>query len=151
MTTDKPLGAGLIAFGIAGIYLTLQISVRTFNDDPGPQLFPILGFSLLILCGLGMLVVRHKPAGGAEDAGATGGFGRGAAMLGLMVLYSVGLWQVGFYIATPVMLYAFYHVIAGPRRRVWWRGATYAAAVTAAVHFVFGTFLNTLLPTGSLF
>lgn len=149
MASDKPLGAGLIAFGIAGIAVTAQISVRTFNDDPGPKLFPMIGFAILILCGLGMLLVSkpHADQPGPDREAV----GRGSLMAGLMILYAVGLWLVGYYIATPVMLYAFYHVIAGPDRRVPWRGAVYALAVTGLLHLVFANFLNTLLPSGILF
>lgn len=152
MNTDKPLGAGLIAFGIAGILVTMQISVRTFNDDPGPQLFPILGFAILILCGLGMLLTAAPPAPPVEDRDAARArFGRGGLMFGLLVLYSVALWLTGYYVATPILLYTFYHVIAGAERRVPWQGALYALAITAGVHVVFAEFLNTLLPTGILF
>ncbi|MBY6048993.1 tripartite tricarboxylate transporter TctB family protein [Vannielia litorea] len=157
MNTEKPLGAGLIAFGAAGIWATLQISVRTFNDDPGPQLFPILGFSLLVLCGLGMLLTRARQSKVLTEAEADAvqearsSTLRGVVMAGLLVAYSLALWIFGYYIATPLMVYAFYHTIAGPERRVWWRGALYAAAVTLGVHLVFAEMLNTLLPTGLLF
>lgn len=151
MTTDKPLGAGLIAFGLAGIAVTLQINVRTFNDDPGPQLFPMIGFALLILCGLGMLLSAMRATPAAAEPKDKEGLTRGALMFGLLVLYSVALWLVGYYVATPLMAYAFYHVIAGPKRRVPWRGAIYALAITGGVHLLFATFLGTLLPRGILF
>jgi hypothetical protein len=151
MTTDKPLGAGLVAFGIAGIALTMQINVRTFNDDPGPQLFPMIGFGLLILCGIGMVLTaaRNQP----EDVlpANSGRLRRGSLMFGLLVLYSVALWLAGYYVATPLLVYAFYHVIAGPERRIPWRGALYALATTGGVHLLFATFLGTLLPRGILF
>ena len=151
MTTDKPLGAGLIAFGLAGIAVTLQINVRTFNDDPGPQLFPMIGFGLLILCGLGMFLSAMRATPAAAEPKDKEGLTRGALMFGLLVLYSVALWLVGYYVATPLMVYAFYHVIAGPERRVPWRGAIYALAITVGVHLLFATFLGTLLPRGILF
>lgn len=150
MTNDKPLGAGLIAFGIAGIVVTAQINVRTFNDDPGPQLFPMIGFAILILCGLGMLLTKAR-AEAQPSAPDPEALGRGVVMAVLMIVYSLGLWLLGYYVTTPVMVYAFYHVIAGPGRRVPWQGALYALAVTGLVHLVFAYFLNTLLPTGILF
>jgi energy-converting hydrogenase Eha subunit E len=152
MYTDRALGAGLTVFGIAGILLTMQINVRTFNDDPGPELFPIFGFTILVLCGLGMLIqAKPDPDDGVSAEERRQRFQRGAVMAGLFVLYSIGLWLVGFYIATPIMVYAFYHVIAGPGRRVPWQGVLYALAVTAGVHLIFGEFLHTLLPQGILF
>lgn len=152
MNTDKPLGAGLIALGVSGIAVTLQISVRTFNNDPGPKLFPMLGFGLLIFCGLGLLFFAKPPAGKPVDPARSREIvQRGAIMSGLMVAYAVGLWQVGYYIATPLCVYAFYHVIAGPEKRVPWKGALYALCVTGGVSLVFSQFLNTLLPQGALF
>lgn len=152
MNTDKPLGAGLIALGIIGIAMTMQINVNTFNDDPGPKLFPMFGFVILAVSGLGMLLT----SGPAQRTELTANqkhlrLVRGTTMAVLFILYSLGLWQVGFYLATPIMVYAFYHVIAGTGRRTWWKGGLYALAVTGGVHLVFSTFLHTLLPQGSLF
>ena len=156
MKTDKLLGAGLIAFAIAGMLVTMQISVRTFNDDPGPKLFPLMGFSILLLCGLGMLLTGMKTPEGTvigEEVGrgTPAAMTRGTVMFGLLVAYSLALWLLGYYIATPLMVFAFYHTIAGPERRVWWRGALYALAVTGGLYLVFAELLNTLLPTGILF
>ncbi|WP_417208508.1 tripartite tricarboxylate transporter TctB family protein [Antarctobacter sp.] len=157
MNTDKPLGAGLIAFGIAGIAATMQISVRTFNDDPGPQLFPIFGFAIMIVCGLGILLNAFRTAPDAspdapiEASPDAASLSRGVVMFGLLVVYSLALWLVGFYVATPLSVYGFFHVIAGRERRVPWRGAVYALAVTGGVHLLFATFLGTLLPRGIVF
>lgn len=156
MNTDKPLGAGLIAFAIAGIIVTMQISVRTFNDDPGPKLFPLFGFSILLLCGIGILMAGTKLSGDPSDQArpkvdASGARTRGAVMFGLLVAYSVALWLTGYYVATPLLVYAFYHTIAGPERRVWWRGAIYALVVTGGVHLIFAEVLNAFLPRGTLF
>lgn len=151
MNSDKSLGAGLIAFGVAGIWMTMQITARTFNDDPGPKLFPIFGFVILIICGVGMLLLsKPAPTSNYTPEEQRNRFLRGTVMSGLFIVYSVGLWLVGFYVATPVAVYAFYHVIAGPQRRLVWRGAIYSIAVTGAVHLVFSMFLNTLLPIGIL-
>jgi hypothetical protein len=149
MNTDKGLGAGLIALGIAGIATTAQISVRTFNDDPGPKLFPMIAFAILIFCGLGMIFVRSGSQIEREFF-VPQALRRGAAMFALMIAYSVGLWLAGFYVATPLALYGFYHLIAGPERRKLWRGVAYALIVTAFVHLIFATILNSLLPPGIL-
>lgn len=152
MNSDKQLGVGLIAFGMAGIWATMQITARTFNDDPGPKLFPIIGFSILIICGLGMLLFsKPAPEETVSPEERRAEFRRGSTMAALFVLYSLGLWLIGFYLATPLAVYAFYSVIAGPKRRVFWRGAIYAGTVTGTVHLVFALFLNTFLPSGTLF
>ncbi len=148
MNTDKPLGAALVAIGGAGILIAMQISVRTFNNDPGPKLFPIMACTILVICGLGLLFKRsHEPApriSGAE-------WRRGLAMAGLLVGYAAGLWLVGFYPATLIGTFAIYYVIAGPERRSILRGAIYAALVTGVVHLVFRVALGAFLPHGILF
>ena len=97
-----------------------------------------------------LLLSKPAPATKFTPAEQRERYMRGAVMSGLFVLYSVGLWLFGFYVATPIAVYAFYHVIAGAERRVFWRGAVYALAVTGAVHLVFSMFLNTFLPSGIL-
>jgi len=147
MNTDKPLGAALVAIGGAGILIALQISVRTFNNDPGPKLFPIMACTILVICGLGLLFQRSNepapPILGAE-------WRRGIAMAGLLVGYAAGLWLVGFYPATLIGSFAIYYVIAGRDRRSILRGAIYAVLVTGVVHLVFRVVLGAFLPHGIL-
>jgi len=145
MATERLLGAGLILVGGGGIAVALQFSTRTFNNDPGPQLFPILACAILLICGAGLIVTGGRDATPKITPQA---FGRGAIMAGLLVLYALGLWLVGFHIATLLGTYAFYHVIAGPEKRVIWRGAVYAVLVTLAVHLMFATLLGAWLPHG---
>jgi len=148
MISDKIFGAALVALGTGGIFVAMQISVRTFNDDPGPKLFPIFACAILVLCGIGMLLTRSKETAPPFDPEQ---WKRGLTMGALFIAYALGLWLTGFYVATLVMVYAFYHVIAGPERRVFWRGAVYALAVTGGVHLVFAMALNAFLPRGILF
>ena len=148
MNTDRPLGAGLLALGVAGIAIASQISVRTFNDDPGPKLFPIFACTILVICGLGLLLTRPTEQGRRMDPAA---LVRGLTMAGLMLFYALGLWLVGFYVASVTAVFGFYWIIAGPERRVWWRGLIYALAVTGGVHLLFKTALNAYLPQGILF
>jgi len=148
MNTDRPLGAGLLALGVAGIAIASQISVRTFNDDPGPKLFPIFACTILVICGLGLLLTRPTEQGRRMDPAA---LVRGLTMAGLMLFYALALWLVGFYVASVTAVFGFYWIIAGSERRVWWRGLIYALAVTGGVHLLFKTALNAYLPQGILF
>lgn len=149
LNTDRLLGLVLLVLGASGIWIAMQISVRTFNDDPGPKLFPMLACGILVICGLGLLPSRSTAENRLHIPPDV--LARGGAMAGLMGGYSVALWLVGFHLATLAGVYAFYHVIAGPDRRVFWRGAIYAAAVTAGVHLLFAVALNAFLPRGILF
>lgn len=148
MNTDKPLGAALVAIGGAGILIAMQISVRTFNNDPGPKLFPIMACTILVICGLGLLFKRsHDPA--AAISGPE--WRRGITMAGLLVGYAAGLWLAGFHVATLIGTFAIYSVIAGRDRRSILRGAIYAVLVTGVVHLVFRVALGAFLPHGILF
>ncbi|MCB1387969.1 MAG: tripartite tricarboxylate transporter TctB family protein [Rhodobacteraceae bacterium] len=148
MNTDRPLGAVLLALGAGGIAIASQISVRTFNSDPGPKLFPIFACVILLICGLGLILT--KPAGETRRMDREA-LMRGGAMSGLLVFFALALWLVGFYAASLLSVFGIYWIIAGPERRSWWRGAIYAAAVTLGVHLLFRTALNAFLPHGILF
>ena len=148
MNTERPLGVMLIALGGAGIAVASQISVRTFNADPGPKLFPIFACTILVICGLGLILSRPEAVRHPRDPDA---LWRGLTMAGLLGGYALALWLVGFHLASFLGVLAMYWVIAGPERRVWWQGAIYAAAVTLGVHLLFATLLNAFLPRGILF
>lgn len=148
MNIHKPLGAGLLALGSAGIWSAMQITVRTFNNDPGPKLFPILACTILVICGIGLLFQRN-PIHQAEISSVA--WRRGALMAGLLVAYAIGLWLVGFHVATLVGTLVMYFIIAGPDQRSIARGAIYALIVTGSVHLVFQVALGAFLPHGILF
>ncbi len=148
MNTERPLGAVLTLLGAGGIAVASQISVRTFNNDPGPKLFPIFACAILVICGLGLLL--SKPEGDSRRIDRDSLL-RGLTMAGLLVSYAAGLWLIGYHLASLIAVFALYWVIAGPERRIWWRGAVYAAAVTGIVHLLFAVALNAYLPRGILF
>ena len=151
MKDDKVIGAVLVVIGLAAIGNSLQIHTRLFNSDPGPALFPIFAGTILALCGVGMLVTSFAGVGDSGDVRPSpDAWRRGGLLSGLLIAYGVALWLFGFYIATPIMTFVLYHVFAGKGRRRIWIGAVFAAAVTISVHLIFGTFLNTLMPTGML-
>lgn len=153
MKRDHLLGLLLVLIGLAGLLMTAQIPVRTFTDDPGPRLFPTVGFVVLILSGLGIALVGR---GGGEDGGEGGpplnarAWRRLAAMALALIGYALAMWVFGFYPATVVMTMVFYAMIAGPERRSLIRGAVFSLIVTAAVWAVFGKALNAFLPQGML-
>ncbi|MFD1796993.1 tripartite tricarboxylate transporter TctB family protein [Paracoccus aurantiacus] len=148
MNTDKPLGAALLVLGAGGVISAAQISVRTFNNDPGPKLFPMMACAILIICGLGLLLRKSNRVTPAIPATE---WRRGLTMAGLLVGYALGLWLVGFHAATFIGGFALYWAIAGPEKRSLMRGAIYALLLTLGVHLVFKTMLGTFLPQGFLF
>ena len=148
MNTDRPLGAALLALGAGGIALASQLSVRTFNNDPGPKLFPIFACTILVICGLGLILKRAEGDTRAMDRET---MLRGGAMAAILGFFALALWLIGFHAASLLAVFALYWVIAGPERRIWWRGAVYAVLVTLGVHLLFATALGAFLPRGILF
>jgi hypothetical protein len=155
MTKDISLGAFLCALGLAGIYLTAQVPTSTFTDDPGPHLFPFFSCAILILCGFGMAITARGREVRGQDSQepfmTPTEVARSALLIGLLVLYGLSLWLVGFHIATPIMTFAFYACIAGRERLSVLRGAIYTAAVYGALYLLFITFLHSYLPEGQVF
>lgn len=148
MNTDRPLGAALLALGAGGIALASTLSVRTFNNDPGPKLFPIFACVILVICGLGLILQRPADDQRPMDRDA---LLRGASMAAMLGIFALALWLVGFHAASLVAVFGLYWIIAGPERRVWWRGIVYAVATTVGVHLLFATALGAFLPRGILF
>lgn len=145
MNTDKPLGVALTALGTAGAVIASQISVRTFNNDPGPKLFPIMACVILVICGFGLIFQRGT---GAAKPIPSEEWRRGGLMAALLISYALGLWLAGFHIATLVGSFITCWVIAGPERRRPVHGAIYAAGLTLTVHLIFAVALGAFLPRG---
>lgn len=148
MSTDKSLGAVMVLLGGGGIALASQITVRTFNNDPGPKLFPIFACTILVICGLGMLLTQSRSE--ARSPITSPEFWRGTTMALLLGGYAIALWLVGFHLATLAAAASIYWTMAGNSRR-FWKAALFAIMVTAAVHLLFAVGLGAFLPRGILF
>ncbi|MFV0244429.1 MAG: tripartite tricarboxylate transporter TctB family protein [Qingshengfaniella sp.] len=160
MTKDRMLGLALIGLGAIGIAGAWRIQAMTFNNDPGPRLFPIFACSILILSGLTMLPGRRRPAAPPQDTAAprtgTGNSPeaqarRGRAISAVLILYGIGLWLLGYTTATLAMVFALYWLIAGPERRQLGVGILFSLIATGAMWVLFAKGLNAFLPRGILF
>lgn len=153
MKNDKIVGLIIFVLGLTSLFLTSQIPVKTFTDDPGPRIFPYFGSGILVICGLGILFLQKR---NAEDMDATpfltkDGWKRAGMITLLFIVYGLALKFLGFHIATPIMVYLFYHQIAGPGRRFLFRGIIYSLATYGTVYLVFSKLLNAFLPPGIIF
>jgi hypothetical protein len=102
---------------------------------------------------LGLILQRKatNAAGSEEPLFTRSEWQRAAWMFGLLVIYAVLLSLLGFYVATPFMVFILYHQIAGPGKRGPLAGLICAAVVTGMIYVVFTVLLNSFLPAGSLF
>lgn len=153
MKKDTILGLVILILGLILLFLTSQIPVKTFTDDPGPRIFPYFGSSILVICGIGILVLQGKKTGNekTEPFLTKAGWKRAGIMTFLFVIYAVALKFLGFHIATPIMVFLFYRQIAGPGKRYIIRGIIYSLATYGVVYLVFSVLLHSFLPPGILF
>ena len=151
MKKNQVLGMVILLVGIVFVVLTTQIPVRSITDDPGPRVFPYFACSILIISGIGIMFGKKARAGSGEPFLTKDGWKRVGILTGLFVLYAVGLAILGFFIATPIMLYLFYHVVAGPTRRSVLRGLIFSAVSFVAIYLVFARVLHSFLPPGMIF
>ena len=148
MKNDKQLGLLILAIGIAGILLTMQIPVKTFTDDPGPRVFPYFGSIILVISGLGMLLTAKRKEGKSVPFLTSEGWKRAGIMTSLFIIYALALRIVGFIVATPIMVFFFYRQIAGPGKAHLLRGIAYSLITFGSVYLVFSKVLNSFLPPG---
>ncbi len=151
MKNNRQLGILILALGIIGVLMTMQIPVQTFTDDPGPRVFPYLGSILLLISGLGLILSPQKQTEKSGPFLTKEGWIRAAKMTALFILYALALKIIGFYIATPIMVFFFYRQIAGPEKTRIVRGIIYSLITFGSVYFVFGKVLNSFLPPGMIF
>ena len=152
MKHDRLLGVIIFTVGIIGILLTMQISVKTFTDDPGPRVFPYFASVILIISGAGIFLTRqaeHKRDG--EPFLSKEGWKRAGVMTSLLILYAVALRVLGFYVSTPLFTFLFYRQIAGKEKTKLLRGIIYSAITFIVIYIVFKVMLNSFLPPGMIF
>ncbi|MBE9638357.1 tripartite tricarboxylate transporter TctB family protein [Salipiger mangrovisoli] len=150
--TDRITSLALIGLGLIVVWLTSRITYTSFTDDPGPRLFPYFGAAVLILSGLGIFL----RAGRSEIAEETipvdrAQIRRGGIFFVLLALYALAMKLFGFYAVTPLLVFAVYWLIAGPKRRAVWRGAVLGLGCTLAVYLLFTLGLGSYLPEASMF
>lgn len=148
MTRDRMLGVFLIATAISLGMIASQIDFISMTGDPGPKLFPYFACSILLLCGAAMLLqaAPHEELPQFDRRF----WKRAGAVFVSLIGYAVLLWAVGFHLATPVMLLAFYWQMSlkGQFNLFW--GIFYAAVTYGLVFTFFSFFLGSYLPEGVL-
>jgi hypothetical protein len=166
------VAGGLVVFGLAGLIASSQIKGGPAVVDPlGPGRYPEILFGLFTVLSLVHTVVKWREArrvivtpaadgaadeidGGAQeeadDEGAEGSsLMRPLATLAAIVVYIPLLAEVGYVIATSLLLIAV-HLVFGVRRQ--WKTAVCVSVVsTVVLYLFFAQLLLVPLPTGALF
>jgi putative tricarboxylic transport membrane protein len=149
MTRDRFLGIFLVGLAIGLGLITRQIEFSSMTGDPGPKLFPYFACSILLLCGLAMLVQPTKAVELPQFDRRY--WARTAAVFALLIAYAVMLWTIGFHLSTPIMLFAFYWqmTLKGRFSLLW--AIVYSAITYGLIYLFFKGFLGSYLPEGVLF
>ncbi len=99
---DFGLGVFCILFAALIIYLSLQLKATSYEGDPGPKMFPIIGSVIMAICGIALIIAPEKE----QKAFLTWKQWKAAfGLFGMYVALALLLWLFGFMIAVPVVLF----------------------------------------------
>jgi len=149
LNKDKIIGIIVTLFGLLGLILSFQIEGNAYSTVIGPELFPKIASSGMILCGLG-LIIRHQRT---ED---TPFLDKEGWIRVLKITLAIGMFPVlliyfGFIVAavclvfTTTTLFDMENTLSVVRRLVF-------SVISAIVIFSFFSYvLDVILPSGKLF
>ncbi|MFM2479989.1 tripartite tricarboxylate transporter TctB family protein [Celerinatantimonas sp. YJH-8] len=153
MLLKKDRIIGVFFLVVAAIFLVFvkDIKIPSNLTEPGPRIMPYLSIGLMIICSLGVIWESFKKKEQAEKPFLSAeGWKRLIIMLGVLVLYSIGLMYFGFLIATPFMAYVLIHMLSGRHKISILTGSIAAIIVTAMIYLLFAIGFNVMLPPGML-
>lgn len=137
-------------FAIAWLGVCLLIAVEMwrlavpFSYDPvGPKAFPLLLSGLMAICCL-ILIVRPDILGSGQFNRAL--FLKGAALIGVLLVYAFLFSVIGFPLATALMVVAVSRIFGGS----WKTSSITAVAVAVGSFLVFDRMLEVSLPLGRI-
>jgi len=144
------ISLGFILFGVLAIVQAMGIqSIYTVaTEDIGPKMFPIFAACGIILASIGKLITA--PRGKIAPFLNKQAWIRIGVMLGMFVLYYLGLHFLGFLISTPVFLYAQIRYMSLRKVPVV-KSIIISVVLTAVLYFLFNNLIRCILPTGILF
>ena len=150
MHRDRIVGIVSVVLGAAVAFLTAtRVAASNMPGDPGPRIFPFISAGILILCGL-LLVIR-KPDKAAKPFLQGEQIKRFLTIIGLIVLYVVLLWAIGFVVPTFAAVMVLCLMFGKDEKVAIWKAAIYSAAVTGIIYVAFTVLLHLRLPVGVLF
>lgn len=138
--SERIFGVVLLLVSVAGVYLGWGLKAPVSYEPVGPNAFPVLIFSLLLLCSLGLIFTK-RPA--TEWVAAPVLWRIGGLFLGVLV-YAWTFDKLGFILSTILMTIPLARLFAAT-----WKQAIIGGVCVGVVFFyMFDRLLDVALPTG---
>ena len=140
-TADRVLGAISVLLAIVIVLVSNRYRVAFITDPVGPRGLPIL---VAVVFALGGALLMIRP-GDAQRWPSRGMLRKGAAVIGVFLLYAFLLPRLGFFLATSMTVGVLAALFGGPVRK----SLIAAAAYAALLWLLFAVALGLPLPIGS--
>lgn len=151
ISKDKQISIIFIVLSIVILALTQKVRVLPNLAEPGPRLFPQVAAIGMIVCAIGMFFDKGSENENAKPYLTKEGWKRFLIVFSVIALYVVGLWLVGFLIATPFAMLLFVAVLSDGKKVSKIVSIIIAVAATALLYFAFVKAFAIPLPPGLLF
>ena len=151
LSKDKIVSLVFMALSVVILILTQNVRVLPNLAEPGPRLFPQIAAIGMILCGIGMFLDKGSSQASAEAYLTGEGWKRFAVVFAVIAAYVLGLFLVGFLIATPIAMLGFVAVLRSGKKVSVPATVVIAVATTVVLYFVFEKLFAIPLPPGKLF
>jgi hypothetical protein len=148
---DQFVGGFLVLIGVVYFLLSGSIDFPMAPDYPGPKAFPYIAIFGLIVCGLGIFIQSTLSKVPQKMFMAREGWVDMIKSFAALVIYVVGLKFLGYFISTPVLLFAL-STIFGKSVKVKLVGRiVFSLVITAAVYIFYVYGFSMKLPVGAIF
>ncbi|MFV0576185.1 MAG: tripartite tricarboxylate transporter TctB family protein [Vibrio sp.] len=153
MTLKKDRIISIFFLVVAAVFLIFVTDIKMPSNltEPGPRIMPYLSILLMVICSLGVLVESFTKQQEEKPFLSKEGWKRLGTILGVLVIYSIGLMSIGFLAATPFMAFIVINMLSGETKVSLITGIIGAIIVTAAIYLLFAVGFDVMLPPGMLF
>ncbi|MBR0567039.1 tripartite tricarboxylate transporter TctB family protein [Azoarcus sp. L1K30] len=138
--SERVFGVFLLLLAAGGIYFGWDLRAPISYEPVGPRAFPLLVFSLLGICAIGLIATRRPPTEWAPSPVLM----RIGAMFLVVLAYALLFDKLGFVISTALMSIPLARFFGG----TWKQAAIGGTGLGIALFVMFDRVLDVALPTG---
>ncbi|MBE0620723.1 MAG: tripartite tricarboxylate transporter TctB family protein [Burkholderiales bacterium] len=138
--SERIFGAMLLLLSIAGVYIGWDLKAPVSYEPVGPNTFPVLVFSLLALCAVGLMVTQRSPTQWPPAHVLR-------RILGMFLVILAYAWlfdRLGFVLSTFLMTIP----LARAFGSTWMQAVAGALGMSLSFYFIFDRLLDVALPAG---